>query len=314
MVGKIREDLMDDNFSSIWVEVGLPQKRKIIIGNVYREWGFMRQANPSVSRDLAAQKERWSVFLGQWERALAEDKEVIVTGDMNINHLEWTRDDLPPNNQTVKLKSLITELFSRILPHGVSQLVTSATRIRKNQPQSGLDHFYSNQPNKISPLQVINCGGSDHKLIGATRYANMIKRNVRYVTKRCYKHFIKEDFIFAVKQINWWQIYECNDTELALQILTENLTNILDIMAPIRTIQIRENYAPWLSLETKQIMTDRDLAQKVAAETKSEENWKIFKRLRNKVNNILKTEKRNWQRQKFKQCEDENDSKQIWKI
>jgi hypothetical protein len=65
MVGKIREDLMDENFSSIWLEVGLPQKRKILVGNAYREWGFMRQVDPSVSRDLAAQKERWSIFLGQ---------------------------------------------------------------------------------------------------------------------------------------------------------------------------------------------------------------------------------------------------------
>ena len=54
MVGKVRYDLMDDNFSSIWVEVGLPQKRKILVGNVYREWGFMRQDNPAISRDIKA--------------------------------------------------------------------------------------------------------------------------------------------------------------------------------------------------------------------------------------------------------------------
>ena len=313
MVGKIREDLMDENFSSIWLEVGLPQKRKILVGNAYREWGFMRQADPSVSRDLAAQKERWSIFLGQWERALAEDKEVIVTGDMNINHLEWTRDDLPATNQTQKLKPLIKDLFFRIFPHGVSQLVTYVTRVRENQPQSGLDHFYSNQPSKLSPIQVINCGGSDHKLIGATRYATSIKRNVRYVTKRCYKNFKKEDFIFAVKQISWWHLYACDDVEMALQMLTDNLTKILDEMAPIRTIQIRENYAPWLSSETKQLMAERDHAQKIAADTESENDWKLFKRIRNRVNAILRNEKRNWQRKKFKECEDANDTKQIWK-
>ena len=60
-------------------------------------------------------------------------------------------------------------------------------------------------------------------------------------------------------------------------------------------------------------MTERDIAQQVAATSKSEDDWKIFKRLRNKVNSILKNEKRNWQRNKFKKCEDEKDSKQIWK-
>ena len=152
----------------------------------------MRQEHMAVSRDLTAQRDRWSRFLRQWERALGEDKECICLGDVNINHLEWTRDDLPPNNQTLKLKPLITELFSRILPHGVSQLVTTSTRVRNDQ-ESGLDHFYTNQPNKVSPIQVMTCGGSDHKLFGATRYATAIKRNVRYVTKRCFKNFKKEE-------------------------------------------------------------------------------------------------------------------------
>ena len=313
LVGKVREDLMDENFSSIWLEVGLPHKRKIIVGNAYREWGFMGQADPSVSRDLAAQKDRWSVFLGQWERALGEDREVIVLGDMNINHLEWSRDDLPPTNQTHKLKPLIQELFTRILPHGVSQLVTSATWSRPNQSESGLDHLYSNQPTKLSPIQVINCGASDHKLVGCTRYSKSMKKSVRYVTKRCYKNFKKHEFISEVRKISMWPIYECEDVYIALKMLTNEVTTILDKMAPIKTIQIRQNYAPWLSAETRQLMSERDLAQKVAIETRFESDWAIFKRLRNRVNRILKTEKRNWQRAKFKICEDENDSRQIWK-
>ena len=84
-------------------------------------------------------------------------------------------------------------------------------------------------------------------------------------------------------------------------------------MAPIRTIQIRENYAPWLSEKTRQVMAERDLAQKIAAESKTVDDWNSFKRLRNRVNKILKNEKRNWQRQKFNKCEEENDSKQMWK-
>ena len=110
-----------------------------------------------------------------------------------------------------------------------------------------------------------------------------------------------------------WKIYECEDVDLAVKMLSEELTAILDRMAPIRTIQVRENYAPWLSGQTKQIMAERDLAQKIAIQSKSDDDWVIFKRLRNQVNRILKSEKRNWRRKKFKLCEDENDSKQIWK-
>ena len=196
---------------------------------------------------------------------------------------------------------------------GVSQLVTTATRIRAGQPQTGLDNIYSNRPNKLSPVQVLNNGGSDHKLVGCTRYAKSIKKSVRYVTKRCYKHFVKEEFISEVKKISWWNIYQCEDVDLALKMLSDNLIAILDRMAPIRTIQIRENYAPWLSYETKKLMAERDSAQQMAAQSKLESDWTLFKRLRNKVNSILRSEKKKWQRSKFKQCEEENDSRQSWK-
>ena len=63
---------------------------------------------------------RWVTFLGQWERALNEGKEVIVTGDMNLNHLDWRNDDISTSNQTKKLRPLINELFTQIFPHGVS--------------------------------------------------------------------------------------------------------------------------------------------------------------------------------------------------
>ena len=68
LVVKKRNDLMNNTFSSIWLEVGLPNKRKILICNVYREWGYLRQSDKS-SHTINAQLQRWSVFLDQWERA-----------------------------------------------------------------------------------------------------------------------------------------------------------------------------------------------------------------------------------------------------
>ena len=64
---------------------------------------------------------------------------------------------------------------------------------------------------------------------------------------------------------------------------------------------MRENYGPWLSKETKQVMAERDLAQNIAADNKNEKDWTIYKQMKNIVNRILKDEKRNWQRSKFKQ-------------
>ena len=43
MIGKVRDDLMDDKFSSIWLELGLPRKKKFLICQLYREWQYLGQ-------------------------------------------------------------------------------------------------------------------------------------------------------------------------------------------------------------------------------------------------------------------------------
>ena len=37
LVAKVREDLMNDSFSSIWLEVGFPGRKKFLVCNLYRE-------------------------------------------------------------------------------------------------------------------------------------------------------------------------------------------------------------------------------------------------------------------------------------
>ena len=38
---KIREDLMTEDFSSVWLEVGLPRQKKFLVSHVYRDWQIM---------------------------------------------------------------------------------------------------------------------------------------------------------------------------------------------------------------------------------------------------------------------------------
>ena len=80
-------------------------------------------------------------------------------------------------------------LFHKIMPLGVSQLIKSATRVASGQPKSGLDHLYTNQPDKLSSVQTFITGMSDHKLIKFVRFAKSLKMSPRYVRKRSFKDF-----------------------------------------------------------------------------------------------------------------------------
>ena len=98
--------------------------------------------------------------------------------DANLDFLKWRRDNLPANDSTVRLKSLVELLFNRIFPHGVSQVVTVFTRSWPGQEDAGLDHIYTNKPEKLSNVYAEFAGGSDHKLIKITRYSKSLQRSV----------------------------------------------------------------------------------------------------------------------------------------
>ena len=218
---------MSDKFSSIWLELGLPGKKKFLICQLYREWRYMGQDDRGQqSNTIQEQLRRWVIFLDQWDRALTTGKEVIVMGDCNIDHLKFSR--------AGSLQPLVDAMLERIYPHGVVQCVQGVTHSWPGQNPSGLDHVYTNAPEKLSPVQVKVCGSSDHRFILATKYAKNIKEKIRYCQKRSYRNFDEKVFMEEVGKLSWWEVYECSDVDKAVDIFTKKLTDILDKMAPMK--------------------------------------------------------------------------------
>ena len=261
LVVKLRPELMSSDHTSIWMEVGLPYHKKYLVCQAYREWQLLGQSD-KYSLSVAEQLNRWTVLLDQWERALDTGMEVHLLEDLNINHCNWTSLNLPSSNQTYKLKTLIQALFTRILPQGVSQMVIDPTRYWPGQEPSGLDHYFTNKPAKLSPLHKPNWGGSDHMLIHAVRYSRSAKPSPRYVRKRSYKNFNSDSFIAAVQQLSWLDLYLCQDVNVAVKLLSDKLTFILDTMAQMKTIQVRKKYVPWLSKTTLSLIKERNILHK----------------------------------------------------
>ena len=130
---KVRQDLMVPEFNTVWLEMGLSNRKKILISQVYREW---QQPGATYTVSIPEQLGRWEKYLTQWEKALNTGLEVICIGDFNLNHCNWTNPNVPYSSQTYKLRSLISALFTRILPFGVCQLVNGPTRFSPGKQPS----------------------------------------------------------------------------------------------------------------------------------------------------------------------------------
>ena len=89
----------------------------------------MGQGPNNTTGSVEEQLQRWLAFVEICERVLKEGKEVMVLGDANLDFLKWSRNDMPSNDSSIRLKQLNEVIFSRIFPLGVSQLVSTPTRI-----------------------------------------------------------------------------------------------------------------------------------------------------------------------------------------
>jgi hypothetical protein len=63
--------------------------------------------------------------------------------------------------------------------------------------------------------------------------------------------------------------------------------------APLKFFQVRNNYIPWLSDETKLMMNARDELHDEANEENCIEKFEAYKRLRNRINSRLEQDETN---------------------
>ena len=305
LVGSLRKDLMNDNFSSIRMEVGLPTSRKLLICNLYREHQHLRQEdNTSLSEN--EQLARWVTFLDQWEKALSTGKECLVLGDSNLDHLLLGSPDL----SKYRHKDLFAALCEKIYPLGVKQCVQGHSHSRHGERQSLIDILYTNCYGKLSNVQAISRGASDHKIITAVRCSKNIVSAPKYTKKRSYKDFNEFQFYDEMKKVSWWQVYASTDINVAVQILTQKINDVLDSMAPIKIFQTRKNYVPWLEKDTRSMMSERDNLLCKAKSTNAREDWNSYRALRNRVTGKLKTDKEDWQKRTLTSCQ--QDSSKLW--
>jgi hypothetical protein len=84
----------------------------------------------------------------------------------------------------------------------------------------------------------------------------------------------------------------------------------LDKHAPARHIRSGKYTTPWMTAEITSAMRRRDYHKKKAIKLKSDSHWHNYKRLRNKVNKLIRETKSTFN--KISECADTKDLKKCW--
>ena len=133
---------------------------------------------------------------------------------------------------------------------------------------------------------------SDHSLIYVYRKLSPAFPSKGYstISYRNFKNFNRESFRNDIAQWDW----TCNGSDDPNVLWIDWETKFLDVVnfhALLRTRRARIKRAPWINSELKKGMCDRHAAKRKAMASNDPRDWAKYKKLRNTINNNIKTSK-----------------------
>ena len=279
------------NFSSevenIFLDMLLPKTKPILIGILYRP--------PDQSKFL----DKLSTAISETDNFDAQ--KVYILGDLNINLINNQKHT--PNG--IKRYKEFCSL------NGLKQLLTLPTRITKTST-SLLDHVLTNSADRVSQFGVVDTGLSDHQLIYCTRKITRTKTNVhKYVKTRSLKNYSQTLFLDKLRKINFPDYSNFKGINNAYSDFTGRVTSVIDEIAPIKEIRVKNNSQDWFDAEINEEIERRDKSLAKFKKSRLHSDNESYKKARNKVQRMIKDKKKNFFTGKLN--ENIGKPKELWK-
>ena len=286
----LRHDLSKLNdVEQIWMESNVKLIGDILIGTVYRP--------PNCGDDY------YDAMLDTLDVLSSEGKEIVLVGDLNYNCIDSTHN---------KVQGLMDM-------YDMDQIVNSPTRIAFKKDgnntnltltQSLIDIILTTCKQFHRNTCVKEYSLSDHSMVKTQLYVEVVRRH-NTITYRNYRKFNPESFINDLKSSDVLNnIHLVQDIDEAWDCFKKEFDKICNIHAPLRTSRLKIRKNPWMDRELLETMYCRDKLYKCAKETKNTDDHIAYKKMRNKVTNMI----RNKKRQYFETNLTEANSTTIWKI
>ena len=107
-------------------------------------------------------------------------------------------------------------------------------------------------------------------------------------------NYSKENFQENLHNVSWDSVNTTLTVEDGWKEFIKTFTSVSDRHAPLATKRARAVTLPWLNSEIRALMRKRDFHHRRAQKTKTDNDWIIYKDLRNKTTHLIRESKRSY--------------------
>ena len=303
----ILEEHMDAQTASIWLRVGNSKKNSIVIGGLYREHIQLGRGETHLSWQEKQTRQiwRWNRIVNNWKQA-GRNKKCFVLGDLNLDYLKWGAPDSSQEN-------MIEKVQDDIETEGFVQIIRNHTRQQEGQTDSLIDHCWTNSRDRVIRHSNTSRGDSDHNVISVDISCKDLKLGGQNIRKRSWKNYDKTRCLNNLKNIDWSDILETTNVDLANSMLEERLKSVIEKEAPMSIVQVRTKYNCYITDSTKVTMASRDVARDRARLTGDPDDWSTFRSLRNSCTRLQRQDKSKHLKATYDSIEKEKDTAKLYR-
>ena len=261
---------------SIWCTI-TSGKSQLLVGVCYRS-----DSSPEINNELLP------IDLGK-AASMDMKHHMMVMGDFNYPEIDSLKHTVIGGNQSnaAKFFDMINDMY-------LYQHVTEPTRFRKDQC-SLLDYVFTGEEDIIGDMEYqVPIGKSDHVCITWKMTLETLKEPEEESKFNFWKG--KYDQINQeLECIDWIQLLRQKSVEEMWQTFRWTIENLMVKFIPKKKSR-RKMKTSWITKNTIKEMKGRSKLWKRYQQTKTEEDYEDYRRLRNKVNNMVRKDQENYRR------------------
>ena len=193
---------------------------------------------------------------------------------------------------------------------GLTQLIHEPTRVC-DVSSSTIDLVLVSDPESISQSGVLTYGISDHFLTFCSRRVPRSHFNShRFIKARSFKQYTAALLNEAIRKLNWSSVTDTVDVNLAWLNFKSLFISAINLVAPARSVRVKQRSHPWFNQEIFDAISARDKALSVFKHSRDQADFQIYKNLRNMVQLKVREAKTNFFSDQIK--ENKDNPKSLW--
>ena len=244
-------------------------------------------------------------LMDYYERALAFVDtfrlDVIVMGDVNCDIKKSYKSNV------IKRYEQVNMLYS------MQQINTTMFTRTTHNSKSLIDHMLTNTIDMVKAHGVINLALSDHDLCYVILNFKCVQ-TPKTVTYRNLKKINLEAFRSHLSNHPWHEIETCESLDEEVDLWESFLLKSIDEFAPVRRKRVRNQPAPWLNSDIKQLMKIRDSLKRKASKSSDEELMKRYRNTKNLVTKKIRAAKKAHFTKQLFDASNSTSSGNIWSV